>query len=280
MAYQIQYVDVFGSEGFSGNALAVVTADEAMNTECMQRIARWLNLAETTFLLPPSDPDADYQVRIFTCERELPFAGHPTLGSCQAWLASGNMPRERGVIIQQSAIGLVSIRQISDMLFFSAPPLLRSGAPSEDELTTAADFLNISADSIVESQWVDNGPGWLGIRLHSAEAVLSLAPKAGWETPIKIGVFGPYPPDSPAAFEVRAFIQEKSGGVIEDPVTGSLNASLGQWIFSAGMASHDYIATQGAALGRKGRIVVQQDDAGQVWVGGTSRLHIRGTLAL
>jgi len=282
MSYPIQYVDVFGSESFSGNPLAVITADDALTPRQMQRISHWLNLSETTFLLPATQPSADYRVRIFTPEQELPFAGHPTLGSCHAWLAAGHTPKQKGVVVQESEIGCVSIRRSSDILSFSAPPLLRSGPLSEEELEAVAAFLKIKREEIVDAAWVDNGPGWMGIRLASAEQVLAIQPDTGWSSSISVGVIGPDDSDSDSEFqfEVRAFYKEDKGALIEDPVTGSLNASLGQWLYNAGIVKGDYIAAQGTAIGRKGRIFVHRDETGQVWVGGQTHTQIHGVLTL
>lgn len=280
MSYPIQYVDVFGSESFSGNPLAVITADDTLTTQQMQRISHWLNLSETTFLLPATQPEADYRVRIFTPEQELPFAGHPTLGSCHAWLAAGHTSKQNGVVVQESAIGCVSIRRYSDMLSFSAPPLLRSGPLSEDELESVSAFLKINPEEIVDAAWIDNGPGWMGVRLASAEQVLAIQPDVGWSTSLSIGVVGPHDTAADAQFEVRAFYKAEKGALIEDPVTGSLNASLGQWLYNAGIVEGDYIAAQGTAIGRKGRVFVHQDETGQVWVGGQTHTRIHGVLAL
>lgn len=280
MSYPIQYVDVFGSESFSGNPLAVVVADDALTTQQMQRISHWLNLSETTFLLPTTQPEADYRVRIFTPEQELPFAGHPTLGSCHAWLAAGHTPKQHGVVVQESEIGCVTIRRRSEMLSFSAPPLLRSGPLSEEELESVSVFLKIKREEIVDAAWVDNGPGWMGVRLANAEHVLAIQPDAGWHSSIKVGVIGPYEPGSEFQFEVRAFYKEDKAALVEDPVTGSLNASLGQWLYNAGIVEGDYIAAQGTSIGCKGRVFVHQDETGQVWVGGKTTTRIHGVLEL
>lgn len=278
MRFPIQIVDVFGSEGFSGNPLAVIATENEIDTDTMQKLARWFNLSEIAFLLPPTHPDADYRVRIFTLDREMPFAGHPTLGSCHAWLTAGNLPKAPGKFVQECGVGLVTIRHIQKRLFFAAPPLIRFGPPSRAELSEAQRFLGVEASEIVDAAWIDNGPGWLGIRLVSAERVLCLNPPRSWSCRIDIGVIGPHPPDSVEAFEVRAFFTDHLGTVIEDPVTGSLNAAMAQWLFNSEVAKADYIAAQGRCRGRKGRVYVSRDDLGQVWIGGETRTYVEGQL--
>lgn len=228
MRRRFQLVDVFHEQPFSGNPLAVILDAEGLSTEEMQRIARWLNLSETAFLLPPTARDADYRVRIFTLEREMPFAGHPTLGSCHAWLAAGGMLRSADEIVQECGAGLVRIRRNQDLLSFAAPPLIRSGPVDEPTLRTIETVLRIDRSRIVDAQWADNGPGWVAVLLESVEEVLALDPLREFPTRIDIGVVGPYPAGSPVAFELRAFFSDHQGGVVEDPVTGSLNASVAQ----------------------------------------------------
>jgi len=271
-------VDVFGAGPFSGNPLAVVSGGGEMTTNDMQRLTRWFNLSETAFLLPATHPDADYRVRIFTLEREMPFAGHPTLGSCHAWLAAGNRPKKANEIVQECGAGLVVIRRDGERLSFAAPPLIRSGAPSPDDLIEARELLGIDASEIVDAAWIDNGPGWLGIRLASAEKVLSLSPRRSWPGRIDVGVVGPHAPGSDAAVEVRAFFSDHLGTIVEDPVTGSLNASVAQWLFATGAVEGAYVAAQGTCLGRKGRVHIDRDETGQVWVGGETRTHVEGRL--
>ncbi|MCI0994776.1 PhzF family phenazine biosynthesis protein [Pseudomonas corrugata] len=273
----IQIVDVFGAESFSGNPLAVIMGADALETDEMQRLARWFNLSETTFVLSPTHPDADYRVRIFSLDRELPFAGHPTLGSCHAWLSTGHKPMNEAHIVQECGVGLVAIRRDRGRLCFAAPALIRSGTPSREELNEAVQFLRIDPCDVVEAAWVDNGPGWLGIRLASAEQVLALQPAPNWPRNVDIGVIGPHA-SGDTAFEVRAFFSNHLGATVEDPVTGSLNASLAQWLFEAGLAERAYVAAQGTCLGRKGRIHVRRDDTGQVWIGGETRTQVEGRL--
>ena len=276
MARPFQLVDVFGGGDFTGNPLAVIADAEGIETEEMQRITRWLNLSETTFLLPPTRPDADYRLRIFTLARELPFAGHPTLGTCHAWLASGGHPRHAGRIVQECGAGLVTIRQNAAGLAFEAPPLARSGAPSAQDLAEACGVLRIERAAVADAAWIDNGPGWLGIMLHSAKAVLAVDPVGRHERQIDIGLIGAHPPGSDAAYEVRALFTDPRGTIIEDPVTGSLNASVAQWLFATGRVEGGYVAAQGTALGRAGRVLIDRDARGRVWVGGATRSLFTG----
>ena len=271
-----QLVDVFHDQPFSGNPLAVVSNAEGLSTEDMQRIARWLNLSETAFLLPPTTPEADYRVRIFTLEREMPFAGHPTLGSCHAWLALDNKPRHELEAIQECGAGLIPIRRNETNFAFAAPPLIRSGPVDEPKVQEVADFLHLDRSKILDSQWADNGPGWVVVLLKSAEEVLALNPRRDYPNRIDVGVVGPYPPDGPVDFELRAFFSDHNGGIVEDPVTGSLNASVAEWLLASGRATAPYIASQGTSLSRHGRIFIEQDEAGKVWVGGRTTTLFSG----
>jgi PhzF family phenazine biosynthesis protein len=271
-------VDVFTDIPYRGNPVAVVLAADGLSDGEMQRFANWTNLSETTFVLAPRDAGADYRVRIFTSSRELPFAGHPTLGTCHAWLAAGGTPRRAGEIIQECGAGLVRVRQSGAGLAFAAPPLRRAGPVDEELAGRIAGLLNIGRGDIVDLQWADNGPGWVAVLLASADAVLALKP--GDVGDLDIGVAGLYPPGSPEALEVRAFFSLGNGSSAEDPVTGSLNASLGQWLISAGRVSAPYVASQGTVLGRRGRVHVSRDDDGQVWVGGGTVTCITGTVVL
>jgi PhzF family phenazine biosynthesis protein len=269
-------VDVFTTEPYRGNPVAVVLDGDGLAEEAMRRFANWTNLSETTFVLPPESPEADYRVRIFTPSLELPFAGHPTLGTCHAWLEAGNAPRRDGTVVQECGAGLVPIRRTGSELAFAAPPLIRSG-PVEDEMVArVARMLRIDRESMVDTQWADNGPGWVAVLLESPEAVLALEPAFD---ELDVGVVAPYPPGSPEAFEVRAFTH-KNGAVDEDPVTGSLNASLAQWLLATGRARAPYVARQGTALGRAGRVHVDQDGDGAVWVGGGTVTCVGGEVAL
>lgn len=268
-------VDVFTEVPYYGNPLAVVLDGEGLSTEEMQRFANWTNLSETTFLLPPTDPGADYRVRIFTPGTELPFAGHPTLGTCTAWLESGGKSRSKECIVQQCAAGLIELRRIENGLAFAAPPLVRSGAVEEATIRHIAEVLGIGRGDIVDCEWVDNGPGWVGVLLASAEAVLALRPT---NIDLDIGVAGPHPAGAPESWEVRAFSPKLSSG--EDPVTGSFNASLAQWLLRSGRVKAPWKARQGTALGRAGRIHLDQDEKGQVWVGGSTVICVTGEVVL
>ena len=274
--YPFQMIDVFGEGAFAGNPLAVVTTPQDLDAETMQRITRWLNLSETTFLLPPTDPGADYRVRIFTLDRELPFAGHPTLGTCHAWLTAGGAPRENGTVVQQCGAGLVSLRRDGDRLAFAAPPMIRSGPVDDGKLAEIAAILGIAVADIVDAAWVDNGPGWVAVLLESAEAVLAIEPAHHHPERIEIGVVGFHPPGAAAAYEIRSLFSDPFGALVEDPVTGSLNASVAQWLLGTGRVSAPYVAAQGTRLGRRGRIRVDRDAEGQVWIGGNTATIFSG----
>lgn len=273
---RFQLVDVFHDGPFSGNPLAVVSNAEGLSTEEMQQITRWLNLSETTFLLSPTTPEADYRVRIFTLEREMPFAGHPTLGSCHAWLAMEGKPHNDLEIIQECGAGLVPIRRLETNFAFAAPPLIRGGEVEESKVQEIADFLHIARSKIVDSQWADNGPGWIVVLFETAEEVLALNPRRDYPNRIDVGVVGAYPPDGPVDFELRAFFSDHNGGIVEDPVTGSLNASVAEWLLASGRATAPYIASQGTRLNRNGCIFIEQDPDGVVWVGGKTSTLFTG----
>lgn len=282
-------VDVFAESACRGNPVAVVhlhatrvDADE-MSTEQMQLFARWTNLSETTFLLPPRDPEADYRLRIFTPGGELPFAGHPTLGSARAWLAAGGEPRNAGVVVQECGAGLIRVRMDGDLLAFAAPTLVRSGEPDTQTLTAVVDALGLAQNDVVAASWVDNGPHWLGLLLRDAETVLSLRPDAAAIASIggvEVGVIGPYPVDTsgaPADYEVRAFCPDL--GVPEDPVTGSLNAGLAVWLIGAGLAPSAYLVSQGSVLERAGRVHITREGE-DIWVGGRAAELVHGQVEL
>ena len=267
---------MFGSAPYRGNPLAVVLNGEGLSTGQMQRFAHWMNLSETTFVLPPADEGADYQVRIFTPVAELPFAGHPTLGTCHAWLEAGGTPHRAGVIVQECGAGLVTLRRTADGLAFAAPPVLRDGPVDEGLLAHIAAALRIDRAGIVDASWADNGPGWVAVMLASAEAVLAVRPGA---VDLDLGLVGAYPPGSPAAFEVRAFFP-KDGVTTEDPVTGSLNASLAAWLLNSGYAQAPYVASQGTVLGRAGRVHISRDPGGTIWVAGATVTCVTGQVDL
>lgn len=274
--YPCQLVDVFGERPFTGNPLAVIALAEDRDTETLQRITRWFNLSETAFLLPPTEALADYRVRIFTLDRELPFAGHPTLGSCHAWLENGGSPQNPGVIVQQCGAGLVTVRHGDHGLAFAAPPLIRSGPVDAAKLEEACSVLGIAVADVVTAQWIDNGPGWLGIQLASAQAVIAVKPARSHSARIDIGIVGLHPENHPHTYEVRAIFSDPHGALIEDPVTGSLNASVAAWMIGAGLVARSYTATQGTCLGRRGRISIEQDDEGRIWVGGRTETLVAG----
>ena len=276
MQRPFRQVDVFSSEPFLGNPVAVVLDGTGLTTAQMQLFAQWTNLSETTFVLPADQPGADYQVRIFTPSVELPFAGHPTLGTCHAWLQSGRSPQRADQIVQQCGAGLVPVRQTEGMLGFAAPPLVRSGPVDEALIGQVVAQLGIARTDIVEAQWADNGPGWIAVLLAGAQAVLDVNPSDG---DLDLGLAGPYPPGSECAFEVRAFFPA-GGRSVEDPVTGSLNASLAQWLLSSGRASAPYLVSQGAAIGRRGRVRIDADEDGTVWVSGATATRVSGEVDL
>ncbi|MFZ4720323.1 MAG: PhzF family phenazine biosynthesis protein [Ilumatobacteraceae bacterium] len=269
-------VDVFTALPYRGNPLAVVIDGEGLSTEEMQRFANWTNFSETTFLVPPTDPAADYAVRIFTTTTELPFAGHPTLGSCHAWLRHGGVPTSDDEVVQECGVGLVRIRRDDSRLAFAAPPLRREGPLDEATLAEAAAAIGVAVEDVIDSAWIDNGPGWLGLLLRSADDVLAIR---GVRTPLKVGVAGPHPDGSPTAYEVRAFFPEGDQS-FEDPVTGSLNASMAQWLVARGRCTPPYAVSQGAALGRAGIVHVTADDTGQLWIGGDVTTCVEGRVAL
>jgi PhzF family phenazine biosynthesis protein len=275
MIRQFRQVDVFTTVPYRGNPVAVVLGGDGLSTEEMQRFANWTNLSETTFVVAPTAAEADYQLRIFTPSRELSFAGHPTLGSCHAWLEAGGRPRQQGLVVQQCGVGLIRIRRLEAGLAFAAPPVLRDEPVDEALAVRLAAMLGIARSEIVQARWADNGPGWIGVMLESAEAVLALRPPA---IQVDVGVFGPYPPGSPEAFEVRAFFRS-NGVTVEDPVCGSFNASLARWVLAAGLVRAPYVVSQGTVLGRRGRVHVGQDD-GEIWIGGGAVTSVTGVAEL
>lgn len=275
-ALPFQQVDVFAEQPLEGNALAVISDADDLSEAQMAALARWTNLSETTFLLQPTHPDADYRVRIFTPQRELPFAGHPTLGSCHVWLEQGGTPRGE-YIVQECAAGLVRIRQGAGPLAFAAPPLVRSGPIAPDTLEQIARGIGIKVSQIRASHWVDNGPGWVGVLLSSREEVLALQADYPALDGLNLGVIGPWTGEGAEAdVEVRAFM---GGEYAEDPVTGSLNASLAQWLIGEGRLPERYVASQGTLLGRRGRVLIERigDD---IWVGGQVQTCITGQIRL
>ena len=270
-------LDVFSAVPFKGNPLAVIAEADGLDEAQMQAIANWTNLSETTFLLRPNDATADYHVRIFTPMRELPFAGHPTLGSCHAWLALGHQPKGE-TVVQQCGAGLVRVKRDGARLAFAAPPLRRSGEVAPELRSRIAASLGVGQPAIRAAQWIDNGPGWVAVMLGSRREVLELKHDAGVLPDQSLGVVAPWDAardGSEAQFEVRAFMSR--GG--EDPVTGSLNAGLAQWLIGAGLAKPRYVAAQGTALGRAGRVHVAQE-GDTIWIGGDVAGCVAGTITL
>jgi PhzF family phenazine biosynthesis protein len=281
-------VDVFTARPYYGNPLAVVLDGSGLSTEDMQHFTNWTNLSECTFLLPPTQAGADYKVRIFCPGRELPFAGHPTLGTCHAWLEAGGVPKS-DFIVQECGIGLVKIKRdaANGRLAFAAPPLRRSGSLDEVDVALIARGLGVARSDIVAHAWCDNGPNWRGVMLRSAEQVLALKPDAAILAGLDIGVVGPrgkvgvvgaQAAGDETQFEVRAFFPGNNG-MAEDPVTGSLNAGIAQWLIGAGLAPTSYVAAQGTALARAGRVHVDTLGA-DVWIGGASVTCIDGRVLL
>ena len=292
-------IDVFSDRPGYGNPVAVVLDADGLSDSDMRRFAAWTNLSETTFLMPPTDAGraagADYRLRIFSPNGELPFAGHPTLGSCHAWLKAGGQPQVAGQVVQECGVGLVTLRQDGERLAFAAPPLIKSGPLAEDDVALIARGLGVARSDILHHAWCDNGPNWRGVMLRSSEQVLALKPDASILGQLDVGVVGPTAEGGASAprgkvgvigstdaegiaFEVRAFFPGNNG-LAEDPVTGSLNAALAQWLIGAGLAPTQYVAAQGTCLGRAGRVYVQQD-GDTIWVGGSSVTCMAGEVLL
>ncbi len=273
--HAFQQVDVFSSEPLKGNPLAVVCDADGLSDAQMAAFANWTNLSETTFLLKPTSPDADYRVRIFTPHGELPFAGHPTLGTCHVWL-SRQGTRGKSEVVQECEAGLVRVKVSDGKLAFAAPPLRKSGPVDADTLEKVIKGLGLAKDAVVDANWTDNGPGWVSLLLRSRQDVLNIKPNYPVLGGFKVGVAAPCGADDAieADFELRAF----SDGY-EDPVTGSLNAGIAQWLIRAGKAPHSYVASQGTVLGRAGRVSVDKigDD---IWIGGAVTVLIEGTVTL
>ena len=279
--FSFSEVDVFGHAPLSGNPVAVVHDAEGLEDEQLAAFARWTNLSETTFLLPPTEPGADYRLRIFTPDQELPFAGHPTLGSAHAWLAAGGVAQHEGRLVQECGSGLVEVRQDEGRLAFRAPPFLREGPADEALVDQVLDNLGPPArERLVAASWIDNGPGWLGLQLDSAATVLELRPRLS-DLEVDTGVIGPHTSDDAATlgagYEVRAFCP---GVIGEDPVTGSLNAGFGLWLTRTGALPPDYVVRQGTVLGADGRVHVTTDESGGVWVGGATATIVAGSVRL
>lgn len=275
-------IDVFTDAPYFGNPLAVVLDGGDLSTEDMQHFTDWTNLSECTFLLPPTDEGraggADYRVRIFCPGRELPFAGHPTLGTCHAWLQAGGQPRAAHVV-QECGVGLVRIRRDDQRLAFAAPPLRRSGPLDEADVALIARGLGLARSDVLAHAWCENGPPWRAVMLRSAEQVLAARVDASLLGEMEIGLVAPQAPGADTAFEVRAFFRSHQG-LAEDPVTGSLNAALAQWLMGAGLAPDRYVAAQGTAMGRAGRVHIEREGSETIWVGGGSVTCIDGEVTL
>jgi PhzF family phenazine biosynthesis protein len=278
MPLPFRQVDVFSNEPLRGNPVAVVHDADGLSEEQMAAFARWTNLSETTFLLTPTIDDADYRLRIFTPGGELPFAGHPTLGSAHAWLERGGAPRG-AEMVQECGVGLVRLRR-ADRLAFAAPPLIRSGPVDAADLDRVVRALRIDRDDVVDSQWADNGAGWVAVLLRDADAVLALTPDFGAFEGLDIGVVGLHPEGSAVRAEVRGFAPD--AGIPEDPVTGSLNAALAQWLIGNGTLPSSFVAAQGTVLGRAGRVHADTDpaDPSTIWIGGATVTTIEGSVSL
>jgi PhzF family phenazine biosynthesis protein len=276
-------VDVFSHTPYLGNPVAVVLDAYGLSSEEMQRLASWTNLSETTFVLPPTNAEADYRLRIFTPGGELPFAGHPTLGSAHAWLENGGKPKRPDTLVQECGAGLVEIQRSINIegkpqFAFKAPATVKAGPVEAELLDEISDAIGIAKSDFLAHQYVDNGPGWVCVQLDSAERVLHVTPKFAPGSQLMLGLIGAYPFDSAAAFELRAFGPQI--GVYEDPVTGSLNASVAQWLFRQGTVQGEYKASQGKAMGREGSIRLSLDSNGEVWVGGPTVTCISGEIEL
>jgi PhzF family phenazine biosynthesis protein len=272
-------LDVFTDVALRGNPLAVVVDGDGLTDDEMSRFANWTNLSETTFLLPPTTSGADYRVRIFTTTGELPFAGHPTIGSCRAWLDHGGVPTTPGVVVQECGIGLVTVRDDGERLSFAAPPLLRSGVV---EATAIAEIEAAIGVDVIDASWADNGPGWIAVEVADAATALSIIPDFRALPDIKLGVVGradATDAESDHDVEVRAFFPF-AGGHGEDPVTGSLNASIAVWLMERDPSLRSYVARQGTALGRDGRVFIERDDAGTIWVGGDTCTLVQGIVSI
>lgn len=280
MQRRFKQVDVFGVEPFSGNPVAVILDSEGLSDDDLRKFSAWTNLSECTFVLPPTSPEADYKVRIFSLNTELPFAGHPTLGTARAWLEAGGVPRTPNMVIQECGAGLIPIRIEDENLAFLSPSRIRSGPVEPDYLNSVIEILGVDPERVLDSEWLDNGPGWVGLLLDSAETVLQLRPNASahpgrWD----IGIVGEYSSDSEAAVEIRAFFTEGSEPLREDPITGSLNASAAEWLLGNKKLVAPYLASQGTAMGRTGRVNISQDEQG-IWVGGKAEEILSGFLRI
>jgi len=280
MRRRFHQIDVFGSGQFAGNPVAVVVDGEGLSREEMARFASWTNLSEAAFLLPARAKTADYRVRIFSLTRERPFAGHPTLGSCQAWLSSGGRPKRNDKVIQECGAGLVPVRHAATGLAFAAPPITHSSSVDDQSLEQLASILRIHRDEIVDSRWASE---WIAVLLRDADTVLAIEPDFGGfrgGASLNVGIVGPYAEGSECAFEVRALFSDGRGELREDPASGGLNASLAQWLFATGRAKSPYVVSQGTGVGRKSRLHMSMDADGKIWVGGSTTICISGEVEI
>lgn len=271
--------DVFTPTPTLGNALAVVVDGEGVSEQAMHHFAAWTNLAETTFILPPEDPAADYRLRIFTPVREMLFAGHPTLGSCAAWLHAGGRPKQPGTVRQECAIGIVEIDigGPGPPAFIAPPTEIRPMSPENYDAITAA--LDIAPGQVLNRAELDNGPVWQALQLDCAETVLALdSARVRWPMFKSIGVIGAHPPGGDCAYEVRMLAP--SSGMSEDPITGSLNSALAHWLQAQGRLSAPLIVAQGTSIGRHGRVAIMPRDGGKVGIGGETHILIEGSVLL
>lgn len=276
MSLRLDLVDVFGAKPFAGNPLGVVHGADDLSDAKMLQLTQWLGFSETTFLLPPTDPAADYRVRIFYPAGELPFAGHPTLGSCHAWLEAGGKPQQEGVIVQECGVGLVEVCQNGDELAFAAPPLTKSGPLSGTEREEAIRVAGVDPDWVIEAVHVVNGPQWQLLRLRSADDVLAAQPVARAAPGTDVGLAGPVAAGGLVDWEVRTFFANQHGTMVEDPVTGSFNAGVALHLFGSGLVHGSYLAGQGQVVSADGRVTCMQDADGRVWIGGCSATIARG----
>lgn len=281
MRHAVTHLDVFGTARFSGNPLAVVHDGDDLSTDQMQMITRWLNLSEVSFLVQPQDPRADYGVRIFTIAHELPFAGHPTLGTCQAWLEAGGTPQDPARIVQECGAGLVEVRPHERGLAFRAPPLLRDEPVDATDLGRLTTTLGVEPERVVDARWIDNGPGWVGLLFASAAEVLDITPDLGAAPAMArfdVGLAGAAPEGADHDLEVRALFSDGPGTIREDPATGSLAAGLGGWLTATGRLPTSCVLRQGTAIGRDARLHVERTSEGTLWVGGSATPCLTGHL--
>ena len=276
MARRFAQVDVFSTTPYLGNPVAVVLDADGLSEGLMQRIARWTNLSETAFVFPPTWAEADYRVRIYTPEAELPFAGHPTLGTAHVWLDNVGKPGNGSVVVQECAAGLVRVRSDAGLLWFAAPPTIRTGGLDEEYLLRIVTAFGTTRDRVIAHQWVDNGPGWAVIQLATAREVLDLEPDLSLIPDAMVGAIGAHPASSKQDYEMRTFAPRV--GVTEDPACGSMNAAVAQWLVRNGAVTAPYRVAHGQRLGRAGDIHIRPDSEGTVWVGGAVTTLFRGTV--